>query len=140
MAVIPQKLRDQVEEADRHCCCYCQTSEVNSGIPMTCDHIVPLSKGGANSFENVCLACRTCNEFKSDLTTATDPLTDESVPLFDPRKQKWSDHFEWSADGIRVQGLTTTGRAMVLALRMNNPVIVAARSRWVASGWHPPVE
>ncbi|MCE2977967.1 MAG: HNH endonuclease [Pseudanabaena sp. CoA8_M7] len=33
---------------------------------MTIDHIQPTSKGGLNTIENLCLACRTCNEYKSD--------------------------------------------------------------------------
>jgi hypothetical protein len=71
---------------------------------------------------------------------AIDPLTGEKVPLFNPRTQRWDDHFAWSADAIRVEGMTPVGRATVVALRMNHATIVAARARWVRSGWHPPVE
>jgi hypothetical protein len=137
-AYIPEKLRSQIEQSDRRRCCYCLTSEANSGIPMTFDHIQPQSKGGATTFENVCLACRSCNEYKSDTTEAVDPLTGELVPLFHPRNQQWSEHFAWSLDGTKVEGLTAIGRATVAALRMNNAVIVFARSRWAISGWHPP--
>ncbi|UIE40534.1 HNH endonuclease [Leptodesmis sichuanensis] len=37
---------------------------VNNGIPLSFDHILPRSHGGTTTFENVCLACRSCNEFK----------------------------------------------------------------------------
>jgi hypothetical protein len=37
-----------------------------------------------------------------------------------------------------IEGLTTIGRATVIALRMNNAVIVATRKRWFSIGWHPP--
>ncbi|MEB3279401.1 MAG: HNH endonuclease [Lyngbya sp.] len=137
-AYIPKNLRSQIEQSDHCRCCYCQTSEANSGIPMTYDHILPRSKGGETIFDNVCLACRTCNEFKSDITEAIDPLTGETVSLFNPRIQQWSEHFQWSYDGIRVEGLTSRGRATIIALRMNNPVIIVARRRWVINGWHPP--
>ncbi|GEM_PF-6229758 len=43
---ISQELKNQIEKADHHRCCYCLTSENNSGIPMTFDHIYPVS----NSF------------------------------------------------------------------------------------------
>ena len=105
---------------------------------MTLDHILPRSKHGATTFENLCLACRTCNEFKSDLTEAVDPLTGETVPLFNPRTQLWTDHFTWIQDSTRVEGLTATGRATIAALRMNNSIVVVARDRWAISGWHPP--
>ena len=135
---IPENLRSRIEQTDRRRCCYCLTSEANSGIPMTFDHILPVSKGGLTTLENICLACRSCNEFKSNVTEAIDPLTGEKMPLFNPRQQKWSDHFAWSLDSIRVEGLTSIGRATITALRMNNSVITAARWRWAISGWHPP--
>jgi HNH endonuclease len=107
---------------------------------MSFDHILPTSKGGETIFENVCLACRPCNEFKSDTTEATDPSTGATSPLFNPRQQIWSDHFTWSEDGSRIQGLTSTGRATVVGLQTNNPSVVIARRRWVAGGWHPPTD
>ena len=55
-AYLPGALRARIAEADRHRCCYCLTTEANSGIPLAHDHIQPLSKGGATTFENVCLA------------------------------------------------------------------------------------
>jgi hypothetical protein len=137
---IPESLKIQVEQTDRQRCCYCLTSEANSGIPMTYDHILPRSKGGDTSFQNLCLACRTCNEFKSDITQTSDPLTGEPVPLFNPRLQNWTEHFAWNLDSTKVEGLTAIGRATTVALRMNNAVIVAARWRWAISGWHPPLE
>jgi hypothetical protein len=137
-AQVSESLRELVRQADHFRCAYCQTSEANSGIPLTIDHVYPLSKGGENVLENLCLACRPCNEFKAGLTEAEDPLTGETTRLFNPRSQAWPDHFQWSADGIRIEGLTATGRATVVALRMNREAIVAARSRWVWGGWHPP--
>ncbi len=78
---------------------------------MSFDPIQPQSKGGNTSFENVCLACRSCNEYKSDLIAVPDPLTGEIVPLFNPRAQQWSEHFAWSLDATRVEGQTPVGRA-----------------------------
>jgi HNH endonuclease len=107
---------------------------------MTHDHILPRSKGGETTLQNLCLACRSCNEFKSDATQGNDPLTGETVPLFHPRLQEWAEHFAWSPDSTKVEGLTAIGRATTIALRMNNAIIVAARWRWAISGWHPPVD
>lgn len=131
-------LRQQVEQADRARCCYCLTQAVNSGIPLSVDHILPRVQGGPTTFENVCLACRPCNEFKSAVTEAVDPLTGRQVSLFHPRQQSWIDHFVWSEDASRIEGQTPVGRATVLALRMNRPIVVVARRRWVSAGWHPP--
>ena len=105
-AYISQNLRSQIESIDRKRCCYCLTTETNSGMPMTIDHIQPTSKGGLNTIENLCLACRTCNEYKSDTTEAIDPLTNQLISLFNPRQQKWQDHFQWSNDASHIEGLT----------------------------------
>ena len=64
----------------------------------------------------------------------------ELVPLFDPRRQTWSEHFEWSNNATLIVGLTPSGRATVVALHLNRPSLVLARREWVAVGWHPPVD
>ena len=135
---IPAELRRQVAQRDRDRCSYCQTSEANSGIPMSIDHIIPVAEGGPTTLENLCLACRRCNEFKGKRTDAIEPVSGERCPLFDPIRQNWNDHFTWSPDGIEMEGKTQIGRATIGALRTNNPIVCAARRRWVLSGWHPP--
>ena len=139
-AYVPNDLRTQIEQADRDRCRYCLTQTVNSGISLSFDHIVPRAQGGTTVFANVCLACRACNEFKSSQRAGTDPLTGETVPLFNPRQQRWSEHFTWSKDGTTIVGLTPIGRVTVLSLQMNHVTIVVARRRWVAGGWHPPTD
>ena len=137
---LSEDLRARIAEADNGLCRYCLVSEINTGMPLTYDHIKPRSKGGKTSFENVCRACRPCNEFKTDATHALDPLTGEPAPLFNPRAEPWGEHFTWSADRTRIEGLSAVGRATVVALRMNRPAITAARGRWAEAGWHPPAE
>jgi HNH endonuclease len=117
---ISVELRSQVRENDRNRCCYCLTTETNSGIRMTFDHIYPRAKGGETTFENLCLACRSCNEFKSNITEAIDDTTRGMVELFNPRYQGWQSHFEWSLDGTEILGKTEIGRVTVTALQMNN--------------------
>lgn len=138
MSQLATDLRQRLLEADNRHCVYCYTMEANTGQPMTVDHIIPQAQGGETVFENLCFACRRCNEFKGSTTRAQDPLTGETVTLFHPRRQKWADHFQWDETGILLIGLTTIGRATIVALNRNNSVIVDARRRWVSVGWHPP--
>ena len=135
---ISARVRQRVAEESRHRCGYCLRTEELMGMPMTLDHIIPEAAGGSSSEENLWLACRRCNEFKGTQTHARDPLTDRHVRLFDPRQQRWSEHFAWSEDGTEIQGLTPCGRATVVALQLNNPEIVVARRLWVSAGWWPP--
>ena len=139
-AHIPAALRRQLVAADDHRCAYCHTSQANSGHPMVIDHILPRSKGGPTEFDNLCFACHRCNLFKHATTEREDPLTGEITSLFHPRRQKWSDHFAWDNEGIRLVGLTASGRVTVIALNMNNDVILHARRNWMRAGWHPPEE
>lgn len=137
-AYIPVHLRQQVAVEARHRCGYCLTTTAIIGRPMVIDHLFPEAKGGETARENLWLACRRCNEFKGTRTQATDPLTDAETPLFNPRWQSWSVHFAWDEGGTQIVGLTAVGRATVIALRLNNPDIVGARTLWVQAGWHPP--
>jgi 5-methylcytosine-specific restriction endonuclease McrA len=91
MAINP-KLRRQISERDTFRCCYCLTTEENSGIRMHIDHIIPEAIGGKTTIENLCLTCFTCNVNKGALHEATDPDTGEEAPLFHPLQQHWYEH------------------------------------------------
>ena len=137
---IPRMLRRRVEATAGGRCGYCQTSALNSGIPLEIEHLVPLARGGATEEANLWLSCVSCNRRKSDRTTARDPVTNSDVALFNPRTQRWSEHFVWSVDGALVVAQTAIGRATLAALDLNHPARVAARRRWVLVGWHPPAD
>lgn len=46
-----------------------------------------------------------------------DPETHEIVPLFNPRKDRWGDDFEWS--GPDLIGITRIGRVTIRVLGIN---------------------
>ncbi len=138
MPSIPRTVRQQVSAEADHRCEYCRTSRRLIGMPLVIDHVVPQAAGGGDERENLAAACYRCNEFKSAKTHATDPVTGELVPLFNPRKQSWHEHFPWANGGTHIVGLTPTGRATVLALQLNNEYVVEARTLWMARDWHPP--
>jgi hypothetical protein len=137
---IPKALRERVATQARFRCGYCLTSEAVVGTPMEIDHIIPEAHGGRTVEENLWLACTPCNQRKSDRLAAWDPLTEAVTPLYDPRRQRWEEHFSWSPDGLYIVGLTSVGCATRLALDLNRPVLVRARRLWVAAGWHPPAD
>jgi hypothetical protein len=69
--------------------------------------------------ENLALACYRCNKFKGPNLSAIDRKTKKIVPLFNPRTQRWRDHFV--RKGVLIVGRTATGRATADLLRMNSP-------------------
>lgn len=100
-------------------CEYCRMSQSLQGATFHVEHVVPQSAGGADSADNLALACPACNLSKSNRTTAVDPDTSQEVPLFHPRSHTWADHFGW--DGVKLLGRTPTGRATVQAFGLNFP-------------------
>lgn len=114
-----------------HRCEYCHAPEVVFNFTFEVEHVTPTSRGGADDVSNLALACRACNARKSDAVSATDPVTGEAVPLFDPRADRWSEHFQFDPDTGAVSGLTPLGRATVEQLDMNHPLQLLARQLWV---------
>lgn len=137
---IPKHLDEAVRLRANHRCEYCQAAELLTGQRFHVDHIIPRALGGETSRENLCLACPACNGSKQDRTYATDPLTNERVPLFHPRQEHWFHHFTWIDSGLRITGLTPSGRATVTILKMNRPLIISARAVWISVNRHPPKE
>ncbi|MBG1270884.1 HNH endonuclease [Nostoc sp. WHI] len=137
-AYIPVKLQRQVRDRFSNCCAYCRTAETLTVTTFEFEHIMPRSAGGETVLENLCLSCPSCNRYKAQSQTATDPLTEEIVSLFHPYFQIWIDHFGWSEDGTEIIGLTPIGRGTIAALKMNRPQVTRVRQMWVKMGEHPP--
>jgi hypothetical protein len=136
-AYIRVDLQRRIREHFANRCAYCRTAESLTVSLFEIEHIVPRSAGGETAFENLCLACPTCNRFKADRQSIRDE-TGREAALFHPQRDLWSDHFAWSADGTEVVALTPTGRATLAALRMNRPQLLRVRQMWVAMDEHPP--
>lgn len=102
------------------------------------EHIVPRQQGGGTELQNLALSCQGCNNHKYTRTHAPDPATGESVPLFNPRRQRWSVHFSWSEGCTHMLGLTPAGRATVAALRLNRDGLVNLRRVLYSMAEHPP--
>ena len=137
-SVLTNRITQRVRQRARFLCEYCHTSEQWQYVPFTVDHVLPVAKGGQTELENLALACFHCNRRKSDLVTAVDPQTSEVVPIFNPRQDKWQEHFVWSADGLTIVALTAVGRATVEQLALNRERIIPIRADDVLVNRHPP--
>jgi len=56
--------RKNILRRDAYKCAYCGRSD----LPLTIDHVVPKSKGGVDSWENLVTACTVCNNRKGNRT------------------------------------------------------------------------
>lgn len=75
--------RRAVFARDGHRCQYCGSTAENI------DHIIPKSKGGTHTWENVVAACRPCNTRKEDRYLHETGLTLRRMPTA-PRERAWA--------------------------------------------------
>jgi len=136
-AYVPLSLREMIITRAQGRCEYCQSPARYSPEVFEVEHILPLSSGGKTTLDNLALACPACNRYEGRRQGAIDPLTATEAALFNPRTQKWADHFRWSADLQEIVGLTPTGRATVATLQTNRPAVTVFRLALNIAGLHP---
>ena len=61
---ISKSLRFDVFQRDSHTCQYCGRKSPEATLVI--DHLIPVSKGGTDDFENLVTSCEDCNSGKSD--------------------------------------------------------------------------
>ena len=74
---IPRALRREVQRRDADRCLYCGLLQVGQGATFHVDHVLPRSRGGATSLDNLVLQCPYCSLHKADRTHAKDPIVAE---------------------------------------------------------------
>jgi len=67
--------------------------------------------------------------------TGIDPETGALVPLFNPRRETWAEHF--TLQGAAIVGLTATGRTTVAVLALNAGHRRNVRAELIAQGVFP---
>lgn len=115
---IPDVIKRSVAQRAEYLCEYCLLPNDLSYIPHQIDHVISLKHGGGNETENLAYACFSCNNNKgSDVGTVLLPEK-EFVRLYNPRIDKWTDHFQIE-NGIFIS-LTAIGAATIKVLDLNN--------------------
>ena len=118
-SLIPAELRRLVIERASGHCEYCLIHQDVSIYSHEVDHIIALKHAGQTRADNLALSCLSCNRYKgSDLATIG-PINDETVPLFNPRRQVWDEHF--LLNDARIEGITQIGQATSRLLKLNAP-------------------
>lgn len=138
MSKISKDLDFKVREALKNRCGYCPTPQSLTSYKLEIEHIFPTSKGGTSTEENLCLACRNCNLYKSSKIYGFDAVSAKRVRLFNPNLQNWSEHFVWDKAKTSIIGKTPCGRATIFALKMNDELQTNARRVWKLTGLFPP--
>lgn len=105
---IVQFTRANIYTRDQYTCQYCNT--VYPTDELTFDHVVPVSRGGRRSWENIVTCCITCNRKKGSRTPEEagmsllrQPKRPSYTPIFRVTvgirrtPESWRDYLYWNA-------------------------------------------
>ena len=132
---IPAALRALVRRKAVCVCEYCRVHEDDVLAPHEPDHIIAEQHGGQTTADNLAFSCYHCNRLKGTNIASVDPASGQSVFLFHPRRDSWSEHFK--LEGARIVPLTPVGRATVALLKFNTAERLEFRATLVAAGRFP---
>ncbi len=113
-------------------CEYCHFPVEFSQLLFVCDHIIAKKHLGRDEPENLAFSCPHCNSHKLDNIAGIDWLSTEPVRLFNPRRDRWSEHFRWN--GASLVGLTPIGRTTLQVLAINDLHRFRVRRALMAEG------
>jgi HNH endonuclease len=129
-------LRELVRLRAGHRCEYCHLPDFAApASTFHIEHIVAKQHRGGDDAENLAWCCHRCNLCKGPNLSGIDPLSENVVLLFHPRRQVWKRHFEWL--GSVLIGRTQIGRATIAVLDMNDPHRVELRQLLMEEGDWP---
>src|SRR3954453_10848429 len=103
MSNIALETRRIVAVRAHHVCEYCLIAEEDAFFRFQVEHIISRKHGGTSELENLALACVFCNRYKGSDIASLIPETNELVRLYNPRSDRWRDHFHLS--GVVIESL-----------------------------------
>jgi hypothetical protein len=124
-AYISAALRRLVYDRANHACEYCLMPELAAFVAHEIDHVIAEKHGGKPEADNLALACSICNKYKGSDLASVDPLSEDVIRLYHPRRDGWRDHFRLEVGEILP--LTAIGRVTVRLLQFNRAERVGER-------------
>ncbi len=128
---MPVGLYENVAARARHRCEYCHAPEIFFNHRFVVDHIVPRVFGGSDELDNLALACHACNGHKYQKQLILDLARKRHIRIYNPRRDRWGNHFRWNRNKTRLLGRTAIGRATIAALQINSERQIEARILWL---------
>ena len=129
-------LARRVRRRARYRCEYCQLPQSAVQFRHQVDHIIADQHEGGDEPSNLALACAHCNRHKGPNLSGLAPVTRELTRLYNPRQDRWREHFAWQ--GAVLIGLTAVGRTTIQVLAINDREMIEARETLIAEGRFPP--
>lgn len=133
---IPSELRRLVVERANSVCEYCLIHEDDTYFGCQIDHIISEKHDGVTEASNLAYACTFCNRHKGSDIASIDPETGSLVRLFNPRLDRWRDHFH--LQGVEILPLSAVGRVTTRILNLNHAERLLERQALQEQGRYPP--
>jgi HNH endonuclease len=124
-----------VSERAGHRCEYCRVLAYLSAFDYHIEHIIGLQHGEPNTINNLVYCCSICNWKKGPNISTILEFGGAIIPLFNPRTQKWFEHFE--VENGYIKPLTLIGEATVKLLELNQPNKIDERCEMEITGFYP---
>lgn len=99
-------------------CEYCLIAEADAYFRFQIEHIISRKHDGSSELENLAFACVFCNRYKGSDIASLKPGTNELVRFYNPRTDRWREHFQ--LNGVAIDSLTEIGEATARILQMNH--------------------
>jgi hypothetical protein len=128
-------LRSQVIERAGGVCEYCLIDAADTFFGCQIEHIIAEKHGGMTEADNLAYACVFCNRFKGSDIASIHHSTGRLCRFFNPRADRWFDHFV--LEGIRIRPLTDIREVTADILRINAFERLLEREALVAAGRYP---
>ena len=116
-------------------CEYCLIAEEDAYYKFQVEHIISRKHGGSSELSNLALAYVFCNRHKGSDIASTIPGTNQLIRLYDPRNDRWHEHFR--VNGALIEGLTNVGEVTIRILQMNHDDQVLERQVLSIRGRYP---
>jgi hypothetical protein len=124
-----------VRERARAICEYCLIDEEDTFFGCQVDHIISEKHGGITDAQNLAWARTFCNRFKGTDLGSIAPETGQLIRFFNPRADRWSEHFRLKE--ARIVPRTSTGEVTARILDFNGMDRLQERSILIRLGRYP---
>jgi hypothetical protein len=124
-----------VRERARGLCEYCLIHEDDTFFGCQVDHVISEKHGGRTEAANLAYACTFCNRAKGTDLGSISRQTGELTRFFNPRSDRWADHFVW--ENPRILPRSPIGEVTVRVLGLNHIDRVLERSALITVGRYP---
>jgi hypothetical protein len=132
---ISPEIRQAVARRANYVCEYCLIAEEDAYFRFQVEHITSRKHGGSSEIDNLALSCVFCNRYKGSDIASLIPARNELVRFFNPRTDRWLDHFR--LNGVVIEPLTEIAEATIRILQLNHDGQILERQVLNGRGRYP---